>query len=109
MLLKMSQTRAKCPRQRLKMFQTREENDLETQNFNIILDNTSKGVKEKKNKRKQGIIGMMISNSKITIETLADKLDVSKKTIKRDISELQQHGIIKREGGDFGGRWVVLK
>ena len=105
----MSQTNAGNVPDKSEMSQTKEENELETHDFKIILDNTSKGVKKKKNKRKQGIIGMMISNSKITIETLADKLDVSEKTIKRDISELQQLGIIKREGGDFGGHWVILK
>lgn len=44
-----------------------------------------------------------------TAESLASKLSVSQKTVQRDLKHMKELGIIKREGGDFGGRWVVCQ
>ena len=45
----------------------------------------------------------------ITIEDLSEKLDVNKKTIRRDISELKENGVLERIGGSrFGGEWAVI-
>ena len=43
-----------------------------------------------------------------TTETLARKLSVSSRTIRRDLDKMKSLGIVKREGGDYGGRWVVI-
>ena len=63
----------------------------------------------KRNKRKQAIMGIISIDSHATIESMAVKLDVNKKTIKRDIKELREAGVIERVGGNFGGEWKVLK
>ena len=68
-----------------------------------------KSVKEKKKRRKQAIVGLMDKDSRISIETIAEKLDVHKRTILRDIDELKKDLVIERIGGDFGGEWKVLK
>lgn len=39
---------------------------------------------------------------------MAEKLDVGKKTFKRDIKDLREAGVIKRVGGNFGGEWRIL-
>jgi predicted HTH transcriptional regulator len=36
-------------------------------------------------------------------------LSVSQRTIERDLSYLQNNGILKHEGSDKDGAWVILK
>lgn len=68
-----------------------------------------KSVKEKKKRRKQAIVGFMDKDSHISVEAIAEKLDVHKRTILRDIDELKKNLVIERIGGDFGGEWKVIK
>ena len=44
-----------------------------------------------------------------TAESLASKLSVSTKSIKRDLKRMKELGVIKREGGNFGGHWELIK
>ncbi len=67
-----------------------------------------KSVKDKKKRRKQAIVSLMNKDSHIKVETIAEKLDVHKRTILRDIEELKKNLVIERIGGDFGGEWRVL-
>ena len=69
----------------------------------------SPSVKEKKKRRKQGIVGLIASNPNITVDMLSEKMGVNEKTIRRDLAELREQGIIEREGGDFGGHWVICR
>lgn len=64
---------------------------------------------EKKNRRRQAIIGLIAKDSQISLEFMADKLDVNLKTIWRDINELRTMGIIERIGEDHGGEWKICK
>ncbi len=84
----------------------RNENDNE--DFSVIIKDNEK-VKNKKNKRIQAIVGLIRLNPSITVDEIAEKLDVNEKTIRRDLKELRDNNIIQREGGNYGGRWVVLK
>jgi predicted HTH transcriptional regulator len=54
------------------------------------------------------ILNLIKQDNSITIPKIANKLDVSSKTIKRDIQKLKNEGIIKRIGPDKGGKWSVL-
>ena len=63
----------------------------------------------KRNKRKQAIMGIISIDPHATLELMAEKLDVNKKTIKRDIKELRDAGVIERVGGNFGGEWRIIK
>ena len=59
-------------------------------------------------RRRSEILRLMAMNPKITIDNLANILHVSRRTILRDTSTLQNIGKIVREGEDFGGKWIVL-
>ncbi len=63
----------------------------------------------KRKRRQQAIVGMISIDSHVSVETMAEKLDVDKKTIKRDLKELKENLVIERIGGTFGGEWMVLK
>ena len=65
-------------------------------------------VKEKKNRRRQAIVGLMNKDSHISIEAIAEKLDVHKRTILRDVEDLKKNHVIERIGGNYG-EWKVCK
>ena len=69
----------------------------------------SKRSKDKKNRRIQAIMSMINKDSHVSLETMANQLDVSSKTVWRDITELKEQGVIERIGDDFTGEWKVLK
>ena len=69
----------------------------------------SKRSKDKKKRRIQAIMGMIAKDSHVSLETMANQLDVSTKTVWRDISELKEQGVLERIGDDFNGEWSILK
>ncbi|MCL2131907.1 MAG: Fic family protein [Lentimicrobiaceae bacterium] len=73
-------------------------------------NNVPENVPEKMAKKRQEIIVNFIKmNNKISATEIADLLKVNAKTIKRDLQQLKQKGIIERIGGERGGRWEIIK
>ena len=64
-----------------------------TKGDNNVLENENKDV---------------LDNTIETTESLAKKLSVSSRTIRRDLDKMKSLGLVKREGGDFGGRWIII-
>ena len=62
----------------------------------------------KREKRYQAIISLILKDSHVSLETMAETLAVNPKTIWRDLTDLRKNGIIERSGGDYGGEWVVI-
>ncbi len=48
-------------------------------------------------------------DKKITTESLANILHVSRMTISRDINLLRSQDRLLREGSDYGGHWIVIE
>ena len=61
------------------------------------------------NERQQAILSTMKLNPSITRENLANKLDVSIATLKRELTSLRKKGYISRRGSDKNGQWIILK
>lgn len=63
--------------------------------------------------RQLSIIALLAINPTITIPEMSGKMSgkkpITTRTIERDIAYLQNHDIIKREGGRKEGRWIVLR
>jgi predicted HTH transcriptional regulator len=55
------------------------------------------------------ILNTINENPAITIDALSETLAVKKRTLERDIAELQKCGILKREGGKKNGVWVIVQ
>ena len=70
-------------------------------------EKTEKTLKGKA-KREQDILSLMRSDPKISSAELAKTLQVTDRTIERDIARLREENKIKRQGGDKGGEWVIL-
>ncbi len=67
-----------------------------------------KTAQTKVGKTAQSIIDILVSNPHCTRAELCFKLSKSDGTIKEHLARLQERGIIKRVGPDFGGYWKVL-
>lgn len=71
---------------------------------------SQKGVKKEPKKgaeRKQTILEILKDNPTMTQAMLMDLLDLSRKQVQRAIKELQEEGVLVREGSNRKGYWVV--
>lgn len=59
--------------------------------------------------RQQKILNFIKESPTITGKQMSETLSVSQRTIERDLSALQKIGILKHEGKDNDGVWVIVK
>ena len=57
--------------------------------------------------RQQKILNLIKESPTITGKQMSETLSVSQRTIERDLSALQKLGVLKREGKDNDGVWVL--
>ena len=58
--------------------------------------------------RQKKILNLIKDSPTITGKQMSETLSVSQRTIERDLSALQKKGILKREGKDNSGVWIVF-
>ncbi len=58
--------------------------------------------------RQQKILNLIKESPTITGKQMSETLSVSQRTIERDLSALQKIGVLKREGKDNDGKWVII-
>lgn len=61
-----------------------------------------------KTKTREAILGMIAQNTKVTSTQMAETLGINRSAVSKHLKKMQEDGIIKREGPDKGGKWVVL-
>ena len=61
----------------------------------------------KHTERQQKILNLIKESPTITGKQMSETLSVSQRTIERDLSALQKMGILKHEGKDNDGKWVI--
>ena len=59
--------------------------------------------------RQQKILNLIKESPTITGKQMSETLSVSQRTIERDLAALQKIGVLKREGKDNDGVWMVLE
>lgn len=69
----------------------------------------NKPVNEPVNERQRAILSAMKQFPSITRDELANKLDVSLATLKRELTSLRKRGYIARSGSDKNGQWLILR
>ena len=57
--------------------------------------------------RQQKILDLIKESPTITGKKMSETLSVSQRTIERDLSALQKKGVLKHEGKDNDGVWIV--
>ena len=71
-------------------------------------DNVGDISETKLTERQQKILDLIKESPKITGKQMSETLSVSQRTIERDLSALQKKGVLKREGKDNDGVWIVV-
>ena len=57
--------------------------------------------------RKRAILAIIAENPVITQTQLMEEMNLTRKQVQRDMKELQEEGVLVREGTNRNGRWVV--
>ena len=57
--------------------------------------------------RQQKILNLIKESPTITGKQMSETLSVSQRTIERDLAALQKKGVLKHEGKDNDGVWIV--
>ena len=72
-----------------------------------VLKDVTKDVIKELAERQRLILSLIDADVTITVREMSQKLRVVERTVMRDISDLQEKGLLKRVGGRKDGRWVV--
>ena len=77
------------------------------QKTRTIIDNVTDNVTD--NERQIRVIEFIKSNNKISTKEISEILNISKRTILRDIEKLKKQNRLKRVGSEKGGHWEIIK
>lgn len=58
--------------------------------------------------RQWNILKLIMESPTITAKQMSETLSVTSRTIERDLAILKEKGILRREGKDNDGIWVVI-
>ena len=72
-------------------------------------DNVGDMSETKLSERQQKILNLIKESPTITGRQMSEILSVSQRTIERDLAALQKIGVLKREGKDNDGIWIIKK
>ena len=73
-------------------------------------DSGEKTVKggEKKPKSREKILQLLKAHPEYSAKKLADAIGITEKGIEKQLAKLKAEGLIKRDGPDKGGEWIVI-
>jgi predicted HTH transcriptional regulator len=77
--------------------------------LHIETKNVAKDVAKEISDRQHIILGFLQDSPTLSATELSQKTGMTTRTIQRDLADLQEKGILSREGSRKGGRWVILK
>ena len=59
--------------------------------------------------RQQIIVSIIRSNPTVSAKQMTETLSMTSRTIERDLAVMQKAGVIRHEGKDNAGVWVILE
>ena len=68
----------------------------------------AQGGQKMKSHPREMILEMITKDPQITSTQMADNLGINRSAVSKHIKKMKEEGIIKREGPDKGGKWVIL-
>lgn len=71
-------------------------------------DNVGVNVGVELTERQLNIVKLIRENPIVTVKEMSVIMSVNKRTIERDLTQMKSLGILKREGSDKNGVWVVI-
>jgi predicted ArsR family transcriptional regulator len=60
-------------------------------------------------KTREAILDLIKNDEKVTSTKMAESLGINRSAISKHLKKLQEEGVIRREGPDKGGKWIVVK
>jgi len=69
--------------------------------------NTIEDINQNLTERQCEILKLLSNDSSLTAGRMAQALSVTPRTVERNISVLRKYGVLRREGSDKSGHWVV--
>ena len=63
---------------------------------------------ESSEKTSEIILSMLKENPKLSAKKLSEKIGITSRAVEKQLANLVQKGIIKREGSPKGGHWEIL-
>ena len=76
----------------------------------IVLTQSQKGAEKEPIKgaeRKQAILRLVSQNPTITQSQIMEQMNLTRKQVQRDMKELQEEGVLVRQGTNRSGYWLV--
>ena len=67
-----------------------------------------KKVTEKVTEKERELLGLLLEDPGYTMLQLAEKMEISRKTVAARLKSLKEKGIIERVGSDRKGYWKIL-
>ena len=58
--------------------------------------------------RQQKILNLIKESPTISAKQMSETLSVTTRTIERDLSMMKKAGVLKREGKDNNGVWIII-
>jgi ATP-dependent DNA helicase RecG len=77
--------------------------------MNNVGDNVGNTTESQLTERQRNILNFIKESPTITGRQMSETLSVSQRTIERDLSDLQEKGILKHEGRVNDGAWVITR
>ena len=70
-------------------------------------EKTAKGG-EKKQKSREKILQLLKAHPEYSAKKLADAIGITEKGVEKQLAKLKAEGLIRRDGPDKGGEWIVI-
>ncbi len=67
------------------------------------------GMKSGMKNTRQSVLSLIRENNTVSISDIAQALDINRSAVQKHIDNLKKENLIRREGADKGGRWVVVE
>ncbi|GHT05127.1 hypothetical protein AGMMS49525_12170 [Bacteroidia bacterium] len=74
-----------------------------------ILETDKKTTRKQPEEIKTLIIELIKSNNKISRSEMIEQLNITEGSLRHHLEQLKNNGIIRRDGADKGGKWVIVK
>ena len=60
-------------------------------------------------KTRDAILDLIKNDERITSTKMAESLGINRSAVSKHLKKLQDEGVIRREGPDKGGKWIIVK
>ena len=60
-------------------------------------------------KTREAILDLIKNDEKITSTKMAESLGINRSAVSKHLKKMQEDGLIRREGPDKGGKWIIVK